>query len=71
MSFQGTDGFSIFDSKGKLAFRVDNYSRRHKFLTREILLLDGAGKALLALRPQVCIYRCALKELALFCVIVK
>lgn len=58
MSFQGTDGFSIFDSQGKLAFRVDNYSRRHKYLTREILLLDGGGKALLALRPQVCIFRC-------------
>ncbi|KAF3321880.1 protein LURP-one-related 5-like protein [Carex littledalei] len=53
MSFQGTDGFSIFDSQGKLAFRVDNYSRRHKYLTREILLLDGGGKALLALRPQI------------------
>lgn len=56
MSFQGTDGFSIFDSQGKLAFRVDNYSRRNKYLTKEILLLDGAGKALLALRPQVCIF---------------
>ncbi|KAJ1686615.1 hypothetical protein LUZ63_018005 [Rhynchospora breviuscula] len=53
MSFQGTDGFSIFDSQGKLAFRVDNYSRRHKYLTREIILLDGSGKPLLALRPQI------------------
>lgn len=27
MSFQGTDGFTVYDCDGKLAFRVDNYSR--------------------------------------------
>ncbi|PKU78585.1 Protein LURP-one-related 8 [Dendrobium catenatum] len=28
MSFVGSDGFSVYDGEGKLAFRVDNYSRR-------------------------------------------
>lgn len=49
IAFQGTDGFSVYDSEGKLAFRVDNYSRKHK----EVVLMDGRGKALFALRPQV------------------
>ncbi|KAJ6806519.1 protein LURP-one-related 12-like [Iris pallida] len=49
MTFQGTDGFSVYDGEGRLAFRVDNYSRKHK----ELLLMDGAGRPLLALRPQV------------------
>ncbi|KAK9153390.1 hypothetical protein Sjap_000870 [Stephania japonica] len=49
MSFQGTDGFTVFDDKGRLAFRVDNYSRR----TGGLLLMDGAGRVLLTLRPQV------------------
>jgi hypothetical protein len=30
MGFQGTDGFSVYDATGSLAFRVDNYSRRRK-----------------------------------------
>ncbi|KAK9128237.1 hypothetical protein Syun_017034 [Stephania yunnanensis] len=49
MSFQGTDGFTVFNDKGRLAFRVDNYSRK----TRRLLLMDGAGRALLTLRPQI------------------
>ena len=49
MAFQGTDGFSFYNSEGELAFRVDNYSRKH----RELVLMDGAGKPLIALRPQV------------------
>ncbi|KAF5941080.1 hypothetical protein HYC85_022247 [Camellia sinensis] len=32
MSFQGTDGFTVFDSSsGRLVFRVDNYSRKDRF----------------------------------------
>ncbi|XP_054785389.1 protein LURP-one-related 5-like [Prosopis cineraria] len=49
MTFQGTDGFTVFDHHGKLAFRVDNYSRNNS----TAILMDGAGKALLTLKPQI------------------
>ncbi|KAJ0975430.1 hypothetical protein J5N97_017395 [Dioscorea zingiberensis] len=53
MAFHGTDGFSVYDSSGKLAFRVDNYSRKHKFFSGELLLMDGSGRPLLVLHPQI------------------
>ncbi|KAL6597467.1 hypothetical protein ACP70R_046907 [Stipagrostis hirtigluma subsp. patula] len=53
MGFQGTDGFSVYDAAGALAFRVDNYSRRRKLFAGELLLMDGSGAPLLALRPQI------------------
>ncbi|KAG2622750.1 hypothetical protein PVAP13_3KG003800 [Panicum virgatum] len=53
MGFQGTDGFSVYDAGGALAFRVDNYSRRRKIFVGELLLMDGQGSPLLALRPQI------------------
>ncbi|XP_042400598.1 protein LURP-one-related 5-like [Zingiber officinale] len=53
MGFQGTDGFSIYDRSGRLAFRVDNYSRRRKYLEGELLLMDGNGKPVITLRPQI------------------
>ncbi|RWW32757.1 hypothetical protein GW17_00002557 [Ensete ventricosum] len=53
MGFHGSDGFSIYDGKGRLAFRVDNYSRKHKCFAGELLLMDGDGKAVMTLRPQV------------------
>ncbi|KAF3334867.1 protein LURP-one-related 5-like protein [Carex littledalei] len=53
MGFQGTDGFSVYDDTGRLVFRVDNYSRRQKCLTKEIVLMDGVGNPLLWLRPQI------------------
>ncbi|WOL17093.1 protein LURP-one-related 5-like [Canna indica] len=53
MAFHGTDGFSIYDGKGNLAYRVDNYSRKHKCFEGELLLMDGHGKALISLRPQI------------------
>ncbi|KAF3334865.1 protein LURP-one-related 12-like protein [Carex littledalei] len=53
MGFQGTYGFSVYDNSGRLVFRVDNYSRRQKYLTKEIVLMDGNGKALICLRPQI------------------
>ncbi|XP_039840475.1 protein LURP-one-related 8-like [Panicum virgatum] len=52
MGFQGTDGFCVYDDAGALAFRVDNYSRRRKLFAGELLLMDGHGAPLLALRPQ-------------------
>jgi hypothetical protein len=53
MGFQGTDGFSVYDAGGALAFRVDNYSRRRKIFAGELTLMDGHGAPLLSLRPQV------------------
>ncbi|PWA68700.1 tubby C-terminal-like domain-containing protein [Artemisia annua] len=65
MSFQGTDGFTVYDHKGRLSFRVDNYSRNS--LVRNslscssladnagdaLVLMDGYGKPLLTLKPQI------------------
>ncbi|XP_066334841.1 protein LURP-one-related 5-like [Miscanthus floridulus] len=53
MGFHGTDGFSVYDAAGALVFRVDNYSRRRKVFAGELLLMDGQGAPLLALRPQI------------------
>ncbi|KAL5205078.1 hypothetical protein ABZP36_009949 [Zizania latifolia] len=53
IGFQGTDGFSVYDSAGRLAFRVDNYSRRRKAFAGDLLLMDGHGTPLLSLRPQI------------------
>ncbi|KAJ7950637.1 Protein LURP-one-related like [Quillaja saponaria] len=59
MSFQGTDGFTVFDHHGKLVFRVDNYSRKNSSSTREgLILMDGPGNALLTLKPQVLSMKC-------------
>ncbi|XXG42077.1 hypothetical protein AAC387_Pa01g2425 [Persea americana] len=52
MAFQGTDGFSVFDGQGRLVFRVDNYSRKNRCIAGGVVLMDGAGRALLTLRPQ-------------------
>lgn len=41
MGFQGTDGFCVYDDAGRLAFRVDNYSRRRKLCAGDLLLMDG------------------------------
>ncbi|KAL6132890.1 hypothetical protein ACLB2K_065129 [Fragaria x ananassa] len=53
MSFQGTDGFTVFDHRGVLTFRVDNYSRKNCGVRKGLVLMDGAGSALLTLKPQV------------------
>ncbi|KDP21815.1 hypothetical protein JCGZ_00602 [Jatropha curcas] len=53
MSFQGTDGFTVFDTNGKLAFRVDNYSRKNRCVGGGLVLMDGVGNALLTLKPQI------------------
>lgn len=52
MSFHGTDGFTVFDENGGLAFRVDNYSRKNHGL----VLMDGPGTPLLTLKPQVSLF---------------
>ncbi|CAD6337602.1 unnamed protein product [Miscanthus lutarioriparius] len=53
VGFQGTDGFCVYDDAGRLAFRVDNYSRRRKLFAGELLLMDRQGTPLLSLRPQL------------------
>ncbi|KAF8007586.1 hypothetical protein BT93_K1554 [Corymbia citriodora subsp. variegata] len=61
MSFQGTDGFTVFDQRGRLVFRVDNYSRRGQCASGGgggLVLMDGVGNALLTLRPQVLSMQC-------------
>ncbi|KAJ6841831.1 protein LURP-one-related 8-like [Iris pallida] len=42
------EGFTVFDGKGNLAFRVDNYSAKNG----EILLMDASGKSLLTVRRK-------------------
>lgn len=60
MSFQGTDGFTVFDDRGRLVFRVDNYSRRGQCASGGggLVLMDGVGNALLTLRPKVLSMQC-------------
>ncbi|XP_019262152.1 PREDICTED: protein LURP-one-related 5-like isoform X2 [Nicotiana attenuata] len=62
MSFQGTDGFTVFDKLGQLVFRVDNYTRRKNRSIAAgkgrsggggLVLMDAHGKTLLTLRPQM------------------
>ncbi|CAA2987200.1 Hypothetical predicted protein [Olea europaea subsp. europaea] len=53
MNFQGTDGFTVFDHRGKLAFRVENYARNRCFAAAGgLLLMDGSGKPLLTVKPK-------------------
>ncbi|RRT51535.1 hypothetical protein B296_00033577 [Ensete ventricosum] len=44
------DGFTVFDAKGNLVFRVDNYASRRK---GEIVLMEADGKPLLTIRRKV------------------
>ncbi|KAK9291228.1 hypothetical protein L1049_009416 [Liquidambar formosana] len=43
------NGFTVFDAKGNLVFRVDNYVAGNR---GEILLMDAAGKPLLTIRRK-------------------
>ncbi|XP_008782728.1 protein LURP-one-related 8-like [Phoenix dactylifera] len=43
------NGFTVFDAKGNLLFRVDNYASGNK---GEIVLMDAAGKPLLTIRRK-------------------
>lgn len=44
------NGFTVFDAKGNLVFRVDNYASGNK---GEIVLMDASGKSLLTIRRKV------------------
>ncbi|KAI3993752.1 hypothetical protein MKX01_002765 [Papaver californicum] len=43
------NGFAVFDTKGNLVFRVDNYRAGNK---TEIFLMDASGKSLLTIRRK-------------------
>ncbi|CAA2960757.1 LURP-one-related 8 [Olea europaea subsp. europaea] len=43
------DGFTVFDSKGNLVFRVDNYMAADK---GEIVLMDASGNSLFTIRRK-------------------
>lgn len=43
------NGFTVYDSKGNLVFRVDNYMQGVK---GEVVLMDAAGKPLLTIRRK-------------------
>ncbi|KAJ8484588.1 hypothetical protein OPV22_017073 [Ensete ventricosum] len=43
------DGFTVFDAKGNLVFRVDNYASGRK---GEIVLMEADGKPLLTIRRK-------------------
>ncbi|KAM0028076.1 putative tubby-like protein [Helianthus debilis subsp. tardiflorus] len=42
-------GFTVFDTKGNLVFRVDNYAAGNK---AEIVLMDASGRSLLTIRRK-------------------
>lgn len=46
--FSGNDGFTVFDSKGDLVFRMDIVNDTHN-----LLLMDALGKPLLTLRRKL------------------
>ncbi|KAJ9544760.1 hypothetical protein OSB04_024467 [Centaurea solstitialis] len=43
------DGFTVFDTKGNLVFRVDNYANANK---AEVVLMDASGRSLLTIRRK-------------------
>nr|CAB3462897.1 unnamed protein product [Digitaria exilis] len=44
------DGFTVFDARGDLAFRVDCYASSRHRRRAEVVLMDAAGKPLLTIR---------------------
>ena len=57
-------GFTVFDSKGNLVFRVETYAGGSP---REVVLMDADGRALLTIRRKVFIVN-TLPELLCFLV---
>ncbi|XP_073129037.1 protein LURP-one-related 5-like [Henckelia pumila] len=51
-NFFAGDGFCAYDSKGKLAFRVDSYGPGAKNSTGEVVLMDADGRCLLTVRRK-------------------
>lgn len=53
--FFAGDGFTVYDCRGELVFRVDSYGPdiRDK---DELVLMDAHGRCLLTVRRKVCLY---------------
>lgn len=50
--FFAGDGFTVYDSKGEVVFRVDSYG--HVARTRhELVLMDASGKCIITVRRKV------------------
>ncbi|GKD52484.1 LURP-one-related 8-like protein [Tanacetum coccineum] len=45
------DGFTVYDTKGNLVFRVDNYANSNK---SEVVLMDSSGHSLITIRRKCC-----------------
>ncbi|KAG2325972.1 hypothetical protein Bca4012_040564 [Brassica carinata] len=50
--FFAGDGFTVYDSKGTLVFRVDSYGGPNNRDTDEVVLMDAQGRCLLTLRRK-------------------
>lgn len=55
------DGFTAYDSKGQVVFRVDSYGPDSRDLT-ELVLMDATGRCLLTVRRKVYIYKYSLAQ---------
>ena len=51
--FFSGDGFTVYDCKGSLVFRVDSYGGPNNRDTDEVVLMDAHGRCLLTLRRKV------------------
>ncbi|EOA35723.1 hypothetical protein CARUB_v10020956mg [Capsella rubella] len=50
--FFAGDGFTVYDCKGRLVFRVDSYGGPNTRDTDEVVLMDAHGRCLLTLRRK-------------------
>ena len=51
--FFAGDGFTVYDSKGELVFRVDSYGPEKD--NGEQVLMDASGRCILTVRRKVCV----------------
>lgn len=56
--FFAGDGFTVYDCKGELVFRVDSYGPDAGD-TGEVVLMDASGRCILTVRRKVCSSICA------------
>lgn len=54
--FFAGDGFTVYDCKGTLVFRVDSYGGPNNRDNDEVVLMDAHGRCLLTLRRKVPTY---------------
>ncbi|KAM7253841.1 hypothetical protein ACFE04_031523 [Oxalis oulophora] len=51
--FFANDGFTVYDCKGKLVFRVDSYGPDMRDRSGELVLMDAHGRCLLTVRKKM------------------